>query len=198
MARICVFGDSIAWGSWDPDGGGWVGRLQREGCRREDLLGGYHGVYNLSIPGDRLHDLAERFEAEAGIRRPAAIVLAIGINDVPHSGFGGTPINVFEKQFTDLLRVATSIAIDVAVVTPTNVDEARSEHDYRNDDISSLVDVMNRAATLFRVPVANVFGLLDSTDLEPDGIHPGARGHQKLYEHISPVVFGLPSLRTRT
>ena len=47
MAVICVFGDSVAWGAYDTDAGGWVNRLWlhcADNAREID-------VYNLSIAG---------------------------------------------------------------------------------------------------------------------------------------------------
>lgn len=34
MTRVAIFGDSIAWGSWDPEGGGWTTRLRLDYMRR--------------------------------------------------------------------------------------------------------------------------------------------------------------------
>lgn len=76
------------------------------------------------------------------------------------------------------------------MVTPTNVDEARSEHDYRNADISALVEVIEKCAGDAGLPVVNIFGTLTPEDLHPDGLHPGADGHEKLFRTIEPVVFG--------
>ncbi|MCK5416236.1 hypothetical protein KAI92_02295 [Candidatus Parcubacteria bacterium] len=47
MKKILVFGDSIAWGAFDCDYGGWVERLKikyLKTYKKEGL-----GVYNLSI-----------------------------------------------------------------------------------------------------------------------------------------------------
>jgi len=30
MPQLFIFGDSITWGAWDPDGGGWAQRLRKD------------------------------------------------------------------------------------------------------------------------------------------------------------------------
>ena len=77
--KILVFGDSIAYGAWDREGG-WVQRLRRFlDEKNSDVL-----VYNLSIDSDTTEDLLERFEFETKQRiRGDEIILifAIGVND---------------------------------------------------------------------------------------------------------------------
>lgn len=198
MARVCVFGDSIAWGRWDPAGGGWVGRLFEAGCNRTDLSqssgGTFTAVYNCGISGDRLADVSARLDVEARARQPAAVVLAIGINDVPHDDYAGTTPADFRRGFVELIDRASSYADDMVIVTPTNVDESRSEHDYRNADIAELSEATEGCAREAAIEVVNVFGLMTPADLEPDGLHPGANGHEKLFRAIAPIVFALASL----
>ena len=193
MSRVCIFGDSITWGSWDPTGGGWVGRLREAGCDRTDRsnpnYGEYIAVYNCGISGNKIADVLGRFDVEARSREPAIIVLAIGINDIPHDGYPGTPPADFQRAYEELIAKAKRYATGVVLVTPTNVDESRSEHEYKNADIAELVEVVEQCGIDHALPVVNVFGLLTSEDLHPDGLHPGPGGHQKLYERIAPVVW---------
>lgn len=55
---ICVFGDSITWGAWDIEKGGWVQRLRNfvESSSEE-----YIEIYNLGVSGDNTEDLLEIF-----------------------------------------------------------------------------------------------------------------------------------------
>lgn len=198
MSRVCVFGDSISWGSWDPAGGGWVGRLREAGCNRLDPSDldyvEYVAVYNCGISGNKLADVLVRFDVETRAREADAVVIAIGINDVPRSNYFGTTPEDFTRGYVDLIAQARTHVNDIVLVTPTNVDESRHQHDYRNADISRLVDAVEKCASEAGLPVVNVFGLMTPEDLDPDGIHPGPGGHDKLFRHIGPVVFGLPSL----
>jgi lysophospholipase L1-like esterase len=195
VARICVFGDSITWGSWDPVDGGWVGRLRRRGFATQ-WNGDFLAVYNCGVGGDKLADLLARFEAEAMARQPDAIVLAIGINDVAHDDYPGTPDDQLSAGFDRLVGLSKGVVgPNVALLSPTNVDEDRSEHDYRNPDIDRVRQIAGETAVQLRVPFVDVFGLMNAQDLEPDGLHPGPSGHEKLYEAVRPAIFGLPILR---
>jgi lysophospholipase L1-like esterase len=173
-------------------GGGWVGRLREAGCNHADSLdpeaGEYMAVYNCGISGDKIADLLARIDAEAQVREPSVIVLAIGINDVPHGNYSGTSSDDFETAYNELINKAKRYADVVIVVTPTNVDESRQEHDYRNGDIEHLVAVVRACADRFDLPIVDVFGSLTNEELWPDGLHPGPDGHEKLYAAIAPTI----------
>ena len=82
MQKIFIFGDSIAYGAWDPEGG-WVERLRQwlfVTTRDEYNLGTF--LYNLSIVGDTTADLLKRFTTEIEARQQGDIIFfAAGIND---------------------------------------------------------------------------------------------------------------------
>ncbi len=165
---------------------------------REDLSdpeqGTYTAVYNCGVSGDKLSDVLARFDVEAAARRPAVILLAIGINDVPHDDHPGTTPEEFRRGYEQLVAKALEVAREVVLVTPTNVDESRSEHEYRNDDIADLVGIIRAIGGVAKLPVIDVFGLLTPADLEPDGLHPAEHGHERLYAAIEATVFGLRAL----
>src|SRR6267142_1070190 len=75
---IAVFGDSIVYGAWDKETGGWVNRLRLSFDEQNHV---YHQVYNFGISGDTSYDLLERLGAEARSCEPDVIVISIGIND---------------------------------------------------------------------------------------------------------------------
>jgi hypothetical protein len=74
MKKIFIFGDSIAYGAWDPEGG-WVERLRQwlfVTTRDEYNLGTF--LYNLSIVGETTADLLKRFTTEIEARQPGDII----------------------------------------------------------------------------------------------------------------------------
>lgn len=194
MSRIAVFGDSIAWGSYDPEFGGWVQRMwfdaaRRPGSTRLSDQMNYSSVFNLSIGGEVVEGVLDRFDVEAPVRTPDVIVIAIGINDAAHEGSPATPIGVFTDRYERLVSKASALVPEVVLVTPTNVDESRNEHDWRNDDIERFVAVIKAIGKEAGLRTVDVFGALTPVDLAPDGIHPGSDGHRRLYELVTPVVF---------
>ncbi len=85
--NICVFGDSIVWGAYDPENGGWATLLRNyfESADSPPYFreAGDVEVYNCGVSGDKTEDLLKRFEVEAQAREPNLIIFAIGINDSP-------------------------------------------------------------------------------------------------------------------
>lgn len=75
--NICIFGDSITYGGYDPINGGWVTLLRNY---FESKYGDI-STYNLGICGDDSTGLLKRLTAEATPRLPNIIVLAIGAFD---------------------------------------------------------------------------------------------------------------------
>jgi lysophospholipase L1-like esterase len=194
--RICIFGDSIVWGAFDSSGLGWVGHLREAGFQQRDLhAGDYLAVYNCGVGGDKVSDVLARFDGEVDARQPDAIALAIGINDVSHDDYPGTSESDFTKRYTSLLDKACDRAATVVAITPTNVDEDRPEHDYRNEHIAILAGLVKDCAARRNVPVIDVFGAMTPGDLSPDGLHPGYAGHEKLFNLIKPRVFSLRLLK---
>jgi lysophospholipase L1-like esterase len=149
-------------------------------------------VHNSGIGGNRLSDVSGRIVAEASTLKPDVIVLAVGINDIPSNVYEGTDPQQFAEQFTELLKTARQHSKDVVVVTPTNVDEKRKEHQYKNADIARVRDIEIECAQKMSVPVIDAFGLMNEQDLRPDGLHPGPEGHAKLFQTIAPALFNRP------
>jgi len=75
--NICIFGDSIAWGAYDPERGGWATRL-RNYLEKKNR---YIIVYNLSISDEITTDLLTHLEIEIKSRESNLIIFAIGTND---------------------------------------------------------------------------------------------------------------------
>ena len=179
MNQICAFGDSITWGSDDTEGGGWVNRL---GLQRHEP------IYNLGVPGDRVNDVLRRFISEVDARQPGFIILAVGINDVPHSVYEGTPIDLFRQTYSKLLSCALERTPNVLLITPTNVDESQGDHGYKNSDIELIVDVVESLAFGAGVKSVNVFGSMTPDDLKEDGLHPGPNGHARLAADVMAAI----------
>ncbi|MBI2635435.1 MAG: hypothetical protein HYW79_02725 [Parcubacteria group bacterium] len=180
MPRICIWGDSITWGSYDLEKGGWVERL------KVDLINGTEGevqVYNLGVSGDKVADVLKRFEAEASARQPDVVILAIGINDSPHENYSqGTNLKEFEGLYRKLMNIAKRYSERLVMVSPTNVDDSRPDNTYRGVD--RYAGVVESLAKEDSVPFINLFGLMSKEDLEVDGLHPSATGHEKIYRAV--------------
>jgi len=186
MGKIGIWGDSITWGGYDKDEGGWATRLRRYHDGNFTFSKTYEGgpsVYNLGVWGDKVADVLKRFDVEYDARRPGVVIIAVGINDSPHQSYlKGTPLDEFETTYRKLVAKANEKAQKVLLVGPTNVaDNHPRNRGYRNDVIKRYDAVIERVANEYRLVFVPLFGLMTDDDLSLDGVHPLASGHEKIY-----------------
>ena len=200
MKKIFIFGDSIAYGAWDPEGG-WVERLRQwlfVTTRGEYNRGTF--LYNLSIVGETTAELRKRFPTELAARQPASedlIVFATGINDAQfvHGQPIATPTDVC-THVRVLLQQARAWTPRLCWVGLTPVDEARTtpipwmpDRAYRNATVAAFEAAIRRTAAAEAIPYIELFSAwtADRTyqHLLCDGIHPNAAGHAQICERVT-------------
>lgn len=185
MVHICVFGDSITWGAFDLELGGWVNRLKLYFDNKGDFE---TVVYNCGVSGEKVPDVLKRFDIEAQARIPDKIILAIGINDSPNSEYPkGTKLTEFEAQFKKLLGKAQKFTGEIVLVGLTNVDETSGDHGYKNEEIEKYDLKIKEIAQEESLPFVDLFSTLSIDEFE-DGLHPNARGHQKIFEKVKEAL----------
>lgn len=184
MSVICVFGDSITWGAWDFELGGWVNRLRLYYDNQDQKT----EIYNNGIDGDYVGDVLKRINTEAEARNPDLIIFAIGINDSSHpSNPSGTDLGKFEVQFKELLEKTRKFTDKIIVLGLTNVDEKSGDHGYTNSNISLYNDKIKSISKNQNLPFVDLFNTLAGDELA-DGLHPNAKGHQKIFEKVKEVL----------
>lgn len=182
--RICVFGDSTAYGCGDP-GGGWVARLRTAlAAERIDAE-----VYNLSVMGDDTYDAILRLGPELGARNGTIAVLHVGLNDsqlcVDYPG-PKVPPAAFAANLDLLLRRALRLTPLVVHVDIHEVDEARTtpcawdrDRSFRADQVRAYRELADAACARWQVVRVDPDALFGPSDLV-DGVHPGPDGHARL------------------
>lgn len=184
---ICVFGDSIAWGAFDKNGG-WVERLKTY------VLTEYDGeVYNLSISDDTSDGVLARLVQEAKSREPDIIVIAVGSNDALYRETPNnpqTPLKLFSENISKIADDAKAFARSVVFVGLTCVDETKTKplpwspkKFYDNEHIRAYNDALMTAAGNAHHHCIRAYDILETSELE-DGLHPNTSGHEKLFEHV--------------
>lgn len=186
---ICIFGDSTAWGAWDLEKGGWANRLWLDVGNRKEY---YVEIYNLSVSGGTTETILKRFESEAHIRNADALIFQTGGNDASYEHSPENylvPVEKFESNVREIIARAKVITENIAFIGFKNCDESLTtpvswcNFFYTNENIQKYNAIMKKVCDENHVPFLNVFGLLETTDLE-DGLHPNASGHQKLFESV--------------
>lgn len=190
--NILVFGDSITYGAWDNEKGGWVNRIRLALENKSEI---YFNIYNLGIPGDTTINLKKRFDNECNQRfnidDKTIIIFSIGINDSQITENKRTIlISDFKKNIEELNDKAKQYTSHILFIGLTKVDETRTKPvlwdnniNYINEEIIKYNEELKNICKEKEINYLDVYNLLDTTDLD-DGLHPNNNGHQKLCEEI--------------
>jgi len=135
--NILIFGDSITWGAYDPEQGGWATRLRNYFEEKDHDV----DVYNLGISDDITSGLLNRVEAEVKSRRSNksnVIIFSIGINDAQfiHSlNSLRVSLDQFQQNLEKLLTIARKFMDKIIFVGLTKVDDFKTTPIPWNTDI---------------------------------------------------------------
>ncbi|MEK7144650.1 MAG: GDSL-type esterase/lipase family protein [Patescibacteria group bacterium] len=188
-ASICVFGDSVSYGAWDMEKGGWINRLwfyvgNRAG---ED----YMDIYNQSITGGTTGTILERLENEAKVREADALIFQTGGNDASYISKPGNFMvqpEKFKENILEIIRRAKKITDKIIFMDLKNCDESRTmpvswiDIYYTNENIRKYVEIMKEVCSENNVPFLDIEPL-NNEDFD-DGLHPNAEGHRKIFEQM--------------
>ena len=195
MSTFIVFGDSIAYGAWDSEGG-WVQRLRRflDSADSGDI------VYNLGISGDTAGGVLERMNAEAAGRIDSEystlIIVAVGINDsYLLNGEPHVEESVFEQNLKGIIETAKSLGSDVAFLGLMPVDESAtcptqwnhsvSYYNNRIEEYDAIIrNLCEETGTPF-IPLFDEWMEKDYSKFLEDGVHPNSEGHERIFEKVS-------------
>lgn len=186
---MCLFGDSITWGAWDPERGGWGARLRNYFETNNIEV----NVFNCGVSGNNTEDLLQRFKVEAAARRPNIILFAIGINDsryVRSKDNPCVPIEKFQNNLQELVNQAKNFTKEIIFVGLTKVDELKTmprpwdtSRYYDNENIKLYNSKIEETSVKNNLQFIDMLDLLKNEDLE-DGLHPNSLGHEKMFEKI--------------
>lgn len=198
MARCCVFGDSIAYGYCDSEGG-WVDRLKRYFFSQDIDF----AIYNQAISGDTTEDVLQRLRKECLSRKPDFIIFAMGTNDaqfLKKEQRMRTPKEQFRENLSSLVAIAKEFTSKVVFIGLITVDESKTspipwdtnKHYFLKNvkEYNEIVQAFCKEANILFIDVWDVLG---NEELE-DGLHPTTEGHKKLYEHIKKALLSSGSL----
>jgi lysophospholipase L1-like esterase len=191
--RIAVFGDSIAWGAWDKDGGGWVDRLKRHMLEPQ----GYEFVYNFGDTGSDTKRILRHVDTDSKIalakkyKENNMIIFSVGKNDAIY--FTDTkkmniPLRQFETNLRKMINIARQYVDKIAFTGLLDVDETNQKNfsenvSYQNKNFSKYDKMIQRVCKEEKIHFIPLFGKI-SYDLRWDGLHPKPEGHKKIFEIV--------------
>lgn len=211
--RVLVFGDSIAQGFWDTEGG-WVARLRKHYDELEvkEFRDRFPNIFNLGISGDRAQDVLKRIKNETEYRlwpgSEIIYIFAVGLNDTVYREleFESTP-EKYKEELDKILEVARNFAHKIMFLGITPVVDERTQplkwsttgKCYSNERVwmfeQELRDFCGQNK-LVRVPLFEKFKEEQQKhELMPDGVHPNNEGHELIYQLVRPKLDKLLSLK---
>ena len=197
--KIVFFGDSITEAGVQPEG--YITKLGQ--TLDKNNLGNQYELTGAGISGNKVYDLYLRMEDDVLSKKPDAVVIWVGVNDVWHKrSFGtGTDADKFEKFYNAIIKRLKDKNIDVYLCTPAVIGEkwdCTNELDGEMNSYSSiirgiaqknnckLIDLRKEFLDYLKAnnPVNKSTGILTT-----DGVHLNALGNsfvaEKMYRVLS-------------
>ncbi len=200
---LFVFGDSIVYGRFDMEMGGWVDRLKLWGNKIivETKRARWVNVYNLGIAGGTTDEALPRIKAEVeermGEHDMLYIVFAFGINDMAlHVVTEKRSVapEIFLTNLKKLIEISRALSGTPIFLTATPVNEAtkgvpNERGEIRtNKDIEMYNDIIRTVCSEERVEVIDVYKKFSEVGQEnlifPEGLHPNAKGHELIFNLV--------------
>lgn len=174
---ILVFGDSLSAAHGLLPQQGWVAllarRLRRQGYR--------YRIVNASVSGETTAGGLARLPHELEVCRPAIVILELGAND----GLRGLPLTLAEKHLAAMVRMARAAharVLLVGILIPPNYGPRYTKQ------FAAMYPRLARAYHLPLVPFLLDKVALDPHLMQPDGLHPDARGEPLVLDTLWPYL----------
>ena len=195
--NILVFGDSITYGAWDKEKGGWVNRLRL--ALENDDSNSYYTIFNLGISGDVTESIKNRFDNECKIRfnknDNTIIIFSIGISDTQNvKDEDRVSLETFRNNIITLINSAKKYTDNILFIGLTKVDESKvtplpwdKEKGYLNTKIINFDKELKNICLENNVDYLYIYELLEIEELF-DGLHPNNVGHQKICDKVKTKI----------
>jgi lysophospholipase L1-like esterase len=203
--RVLIFGDSIAYGEYDSQGG-WADRLKAFYFEQHVASGNNNteaiSLFNVSMPGELVKPLSMRLPRETVARRSTwgretefAYVFAVGLNDTFVDDVG-TPLSTpqkFMQDLEDLLAVALLFSSNILFIGLTPVEDGDERvQNYSCDRIWQFELILRMFVKKHSLPFVGLFEKLRQHNKEEyifvDGLHPNDEGHRLIFDRVRPKL----------
>ncbi len=198
MVKILVFGDSIAWGAFDTERGGWVERLKTYYFQNRES--NHYSVYNLAISSNDtkgvLFELEDQIKIIEKIEPDDYVFLfSIGSNDCRYLNSKENkfvPIKEFENNLKKIIEISKKYSSKIIFTGCMKMDETKTmpftgavteKEFYENDDLKEYNDLIEKICKDEEVKFIPLWDLSSKEDLH-DGVHPNSEGHRKIFERV--------------
>ncbi|RZM19634.1 MAG: G-D-S-L family lipolytic protein [Pedobacter sp.] len=192
--KIIFFGDSITQAGVQP--GGYVD-LIKKGLGTEN-----YEVIGAGIGGNKVYDLYLRMENDVLNKKPDAVVIYVGVNDVWHklSSRTGTDYDKFIGFYNALIKKIQDNGAKVILVTPAVIGEKKNGANEMDADLDKYSGAIREIASKNNLPLCdlrkifadhNIAKNADDKEkgiLTTDGVHLNAEGNQTVASNLLTII----------
>ena len=200
--RYLIFGDSLAYGAWDNEGG-WVERLKRDAHKQTVDSQGQtkYQVINLGVGGDTSIDILARMENEIKARYsaswPFSTIVSIGVNDsCKTDGQINVSLDQYQENLENIFNIAKRHSNEVYFVDtpPLLGDDVKfKNHGFSDTRVKKYMDVARELSAKKGVKFIEVRDKFDGFDLSGyfayDSLHPNGSGHEIIYQSVRDAIW---------
>ena len=192
--RIVFFGDSITQAGVQPNG--YITRFAQ--LLDEKKIGNNYELIGAGISGNKIYDLYLRIEDDVIAKKPDAVVIWVGVNDVWHKRTSGTGTDAdkFEKFYNAVIKKLKDNKIEVFLCTPAAIGEKTDFTNELDGDLNKYAEIIrsiakNNNCTLIDLRkaflnynLANNKENKESGILTTDRVHLNDKGNQFVAEEM--------------
>jgi len=192
--KIIFFGDSITQAGVQP--GGYVD-LIKKGLGTEN-----YEVIGAGIGGNKVYDLYLRMENDVLNKKPDAVVIYVGVNDVWHklSSRTGTDYDKFIGFYNALIKKIQDNGAKVILVTPAVIGEKKNGANEMDAELDKYSGAIREIAAKNNLPICDLrkifvdYNIAKNADdkekgiLTTDGVHLNAAGNQVVAANLLAII----------
>ena len=192
--KIIFFGDSITQAGVQP--GGYVDLIKQSlGTEKYEVIGA-------GIGGNKVYDLYLRLENDVLNKKPDAVVIYVGVNDVWHklSSRTGTDYDKFIRFYDALIKKIQDNGAKVILVTPAVIGEKKDGANEMDADLDKYSGAIREIAAKNNLPLCDLrkifkdYNIAKNTEnkdkgiLTTDGVHLNAQGNQAVATNLTAII----------
>ena len=199
--RIIFFGDSITQAGVQPNG--YITKLSQ--LLDQKKIGENYELIGAGISGNKVYDLYLRMEEDVLAKKPDAVVIWVGVNDVWHKRTSGTGTDAdkFEKFYLAILKKLKAKNIKVILCTPAVVGEKTDFSNQLDGDLNRYSNIIRDIAVKNNLPLIDLrqkfldYDKAHNPDnkekdiLTRDRVHLNERGNQLVADAMWTAIKGL-------
>jgi len=196
--RIVFFGDSITQAGVQPTG--YITKLGQ--LLNEKKIGDKYELIGAGISGNKVYDLYLRMEDDVLSKKPDAVVIWVGVNDVWHKRTSGTGTDAdkFEKFYNAIIKKLKENNIAVLICTPAAIGEKTDFTNELDGDLNKYAAIIRSIAKNNNCPLIDLrqavlnYNLANNKEnkesgiLTTDRVHLNEKGNQFVAEEMYKVL----------